>query len=102
MQTTVNYIYLGATSYDFKDENTGRQVKGSKICLVPTEMAKKENVTGFGVDLINADFELFAQCRALQPMKVYEFSVDIDLAGKIPRVRVLGILGEARKEQKAS
>lgn len=102
MQTVSRYIYVGASCYNFSDDKTGRPVQGTKLYLVPTEMAKRENITGYGVDVINADYGLFAQCRTLQPMKVYDFSVDIDLMGKTPRVRVLGIIGEAQKEQKAS
>lgn len=101
MQTVSRYIYVGASSYSFTDEK-GRPVQGSKLFLVPTEMAKKDNVTGYAVDVVNADYGLFAQCRALQPMKVYDFSMDVDLSGKTPRVRVSGIIGEAQKEQKAS
>ena len=72
MQTVSRYIYVGASSYSFTDDK-GRPVQGSKLFLVPTEMAKKENVTGYAVDVVNADYGLF--------------------------VRVLGILGEAQKEQ---
>ncbi|WP_281837954.1 hypothetical protein [Cardiobacterium hominis] len=99
MQTVSRYIYVGASCYSFTDEKTGRPVQGAKLFLVPTEMAKKENVTGYAVDVVNAEYGLFAQCRALQPMKVYDFNMDVDLSGKTPRVRVLGILGEAQKEQ---
>lgn len=99
MQTVSRYIYVGASSYSFTDEKTGRPVQGAKLFLVPTEMAKKENVTGYALDVVNADYGLFAQCRALQPMKVYDFNMDVDLSGKTPRVRVLGILGEVQKEK---
>lgn len=98
MQTVSRYIYVGASCYSFTDEK-GRPVQGAKLFLLPTEMAKKENVTGYAVDVVGADYGLFAQCRALQPMKVYDFNMDVDLSGKTPRVRVLGILGEAQKEQ---
>lgn len=98
MQTVSRYIYVGASCYSFTDEK-GRPVQGAKLFLVPTEMAKKDNVTGYAVDVVNADYGLFAQCRALQPMKVYDFSMDVDLSGKTPRVRVQGILGEVQKEK---
>lgn len=101
MQTVSRYIYVGASCYSFTDEKN-RPVQGAKLFLLPIEMPKKENVTGYAVDVVNADYGLFAQCRALQPMKAYDFNVDVDLSGKTPRVRVQGIIGEAQKEQKAS
>lgn len=98
MQTVARYIYLGASCYNFSDEK-GKDIRGAKLFLVPTEMAKKENVTGYAVDVINADYGLFAQCRTLHPMKAYDFNIDVDLSGKIPRARVLGIIGEVQKEK---
>lgn len=95
MQTTNRYFYVGASRYDFRSEK-GEQLRGAKIVLIPLEMAKRDNVTGYQVEILNADYDLFDKVRGLQVMKPYEFLLDIDMTGKNPRVRVLAVNGEVK------
>ena len=95
MNVIERFIYVGATCYDFKTEQ-GNRLQLTKVSLIPLEMPKKDNVTGFSIDVFNADYSLFDKLRKYAPMKPYEFSLDVDTSGKTPKIRVLDVMGEVK------
>ena len=95
MNITERYIYVGATCYDFKTDE-GQRLQLTKVRLIPLEMPKKNDVTGFSIDVFNADYSLFDKLRKYAPMKPYEFSLDVDTSGKTPKIKVLDVMGEVK------
>ena len=95
MNINERYIYVGATCYDFKTDE-GQRLQLTKVRLIPLEMPKKNDVTGFTIDVFNADYSLFDKLRKYAPMKPYEFSLDVDTSGKTPKIKVLDVMGEVK------
>ena len=95
MNITERYIYVGATCYDFKTDE-GQRLQLTKVRLIPLEMPKKNDVTGFTIDVFNADYSLFDKLCKYAPMKPYEFSLDVDTSGKTPKIKVLDVMGEVK------
>ena len=96
MQVTGKYLYVGGVFYDFKTDR-GERMQITKVTLIPVEMPKKDGVTGFQIDTFSAvDFTLFNELRKLQPLKDYEFSLDVDTSSKTPKVKVIGVIGEVK------
>lgn len=96
MQVTQKYIFAGASCYDFVDRQTRNSVMGSKVHLLPMEMPRKDDTHGYLVEVFNADYALFSELRKLQPMKPYEFGIDLDVSGKNIKARVVSVIGEVK------
>jgi hypothetical protein len=96
MQVTQKYIFAGASCYDFEDRQTRKAVMGSKVHLLPIEMPRKDDTHGYLVEVFNADYSLFAELRKLQPMKPYEFLLDLDISGKNIKARLVNVIGEVK------
>lgn len=96
MQVNQKFIFVGASCYDFEDRQTRKPVIGTKVHLLPMEMPLKDNTHGYLVDIFNADYVLFSELRKLQPMKPYEFILDLDVSGRNSKARVLGVVGEVK------
>ena len=74
MQVTGKYLYVGGVFYDFKTDR-GERMQITKVTV---------------------DFTLFNELRKLQPLKAYEFSLDVDTSSKTPKVKVIGVIGEVK------
>ena len=96
MQVTQKYIFAGASCYDFEDRQTRKSVMGSKVHLLPMEMPRKDDTHGYLVEVFGADYALFSELRKLQPMKPYEFVLDLDVGGRNVKARVVGVAGEVK------
>lgn len=96
MQVNQKYIFAGASCYDFEDRQTRKSVMGSKVHLLPMEMPRKDDTHGYLVEVFGADYALFNELRKLQPMKPYEFVLDLDVSGRNVKARVVGVAGEVK------
>lgn len=105
MKIQADYFYVGASKYDFKSDS-GEQMRGCKVHLVPLETASGDSKTGFEPVSINAAYEFFDECYKLSGMQTHTFEINVEVTAKGAKMRVLRCIGRATqpkpKEQGAA
>lgn len=95
MRVPQKYIFAGAYCYNFNDRQTRKNIRGTKVHLLPLEMERADDTHGYIVEIVGADYSLFDDLRKLQPMKPYEFLLEVDVAGK-KKPRIISVAGEVK------
>ena len=75
---------LGINRYDFKDEQTGRQIAGAKLHYIDfTSKNDNENVSGNIPSTENLPYSMFNE---IDGSGFYSVSLGFDLSGRKPKV----------------
>lgn len=78
-------LVLGASRYDFKDEQTGRAISGVKLTYVDFSSEKdEENMIGYVVSNETIDYHRFHEVN--EGSGFYAVTLNFDLSGKKPKV----------------
>lgn len=94
MKIQADYMFVGASKYDFKSDS-GEQMKGCKVHLIPLESARGDNKTGMEPVTLNADYAFFDEAYKLSPFQTFTFEIDVQVTAKGAKMRLLGCIGRA-------
>lgn len=83
----MNCVLLGASNYNFEDQETGRKIAGTKIHFIQSA-EKSDRQVGFIPGSANIGFEQFEPLATIvYPVKA-ELDYEISLTGRRPTFRV--------------
>lgn len=91
MKVNQQMLFVGCSKYDFKDDSTGREIRGCKVDLVSPDARQGADVHGYEAITMTAPFELFFELYKLSPLKPYVFEVDHQISKKGTKSTILGV-----------
>jgi hypothetical protein len=68
-------LVLSVSRFDFKDKETGKSVRGAKVCYVPDKIQESDNKRGLEPCFVSSDYHIFEQFTALPGFYNLSFSL---------------------------
>jgi hypothetical protein len=81
-------MVIGVSRYNFKNDETGEMISGTKVHYFDAEYSTEENLTGFVPQSANLPFDFYGSLPVIPAY--YEPEFKITLKGKRPSIKFVG------------